>query len=156
MPRVGEQTSRRWGACSNFLLRFPSNLITEPNGVCELMDRSATVFVEEVSIFFSTFSVIVLMLGRCVQAKIDADTLLHRFCHTLQKKWNTKSKNNCVKRCLVTTLCHLADRCNRLVEVWPWPPLSSSFKEEVTTITVRELSDNTSLIRILNGISFWT
>jgi hypothetical protein len=34
----------------------------------------------------------------------------------------------------------VAGWCNRLAEVWPWPPLSSSFTEAVTTITVRELS----------------
>jgi hypothetical protein len=38
-------------------------------------------------------------------------------------------------------LCHVADWCNRLSEVWPWPPLSSSFTEAVTTIIVRDLSD---------------
>jgi hypothetical protein len=37
--------------------------------------------------------------------------------------------------------CHVADWCNRLAKVWPWPPLSSSFTKAVTTITVRELSD---------------
>jgi hypothetical protein len=38
-----------------------------------------------------------------------------------------------------TAWCHVADWCNRLAEVWPWPPLSSSFTEAVTTITVWEL-----------------
>jgi hypothetical protein len=37
---------------------------------------------------------------------------------------------------------HMADWCNRLVEVWPWPPLSS-FTEAVTTVMVWELSDST-------------
>jgi hypothetical protein len=40
---------------------------------------------------------------------------------------------------MFTAWCHMANWCNRLVEVWPWPPLSSSFTEAVTTITVREL-----------------
>jgi hypothetical protein len=37
---------------------------------------------------------------------------------------------------MFTARCHVADWCSRLVEVWPWPPLSSSFTEAVTTITV--------------------
>jgi hypothetical protein len=36
--------------CCYYLL---ANLITDPNGICELMDSSATVFVEEFSNFFS-------------------------------------------------------------------------------------------------------
>jgi hypothetical protein len=47
------------GYCSDFL----ANSITDPNGVCELMDCSATVFVDEFS-NFSTFSVALLVLGR--------------------------------------------------------------------------------------------
>jgi hypothetical protein len=43
-----------------------------------------------------------------------------------------------------TAWCHVADWCNRLAEVWTWPPLSSSFTEAVTTITVWELYDTTS------------
>jgi hypothetical protein len=38
----------------------------------------------------------------------------------------------------------VAKWCNRLSEVWPWPLLSSSFTEAITTITVRKLSDTTS------------
>jgi hypothetical protein len=38
----------------------------------------------------------------------------------------------------------VGQNCIRLAEVWPWPPLSSSFTEAVTTITVQELSDITS------------
>jgi hypothetical protein len=37
------------GACSNFLLDLLANSITDPNGVSELMDCSATVFVDEFS-----------------------------------------------------------------------------------------------------------
>jgi hypothetical protein len=40
---------------------------------------------------------------------------------------------------LFTARCHAADWCNRLAEVWPWPPLWS-FTEAVTTIVVREIS----------------
>jgi hypothetical protein len=42
-----------------------------------------------------------------------------------------------------TARCHMADLCNRLVEVWPWPPFSSSFTKSVTTIAIQELSDST-------------
>jgi hypothetical protein len=49
------------------------------------------------------------------------------------------------KQRVFTVKCHVADWCNGLLEVWPWPPLSSSFTEAVTTVTVRELSDTTSL-----------
>jgi hypothetical protein len=45
-----------------------------------------------------------------------------------------------LKQCVFTVWCHVADWCNRLAEVWPWPPLSSSFTEAVTTITTQELS----------------
>jgi hypothetical protein len=36
---------------------------------------------------------------------------------------------------MFTARCHIVDWCNRLGELWSWPPLSSSFTEEVTTIT---------------------
>jgi hypothetical protein len=38
----------------------------------------------------------------------------------------------------------MADWCNRLSEVWRWPPLSSTFTETVTTITIWEFADTTS------------
>jgi hypothetical protein len=44
------------------------------------------------------------------------------------------------KQCLFTARCHVAEGCNRLAEVWLWPPLSSYFTEAVTTITVQEFS----------------
>jgi hypothetical protein len=43
-------------ACSDFLLRLLANSITEPNDVCELMDCSVTVFMDEFSNFFFIFS----------------------------------------------------------------------------------------------------
>jgi hypothetical protein len=43
------------------------------------------------------------------------------------------------KQCVFTARWHY--RCNRLAEVWPWPPRSSSFTEAITIITARELSD---------------
>jgi hypothetical protein len=47
------------------------------------------------------------------------------------------------KQCKFTAWCHVADWCNRLAEVWPWPPLSSCFTKTVTITTVQELSDST-------------
>jgi hypothetical protein len=41
------------------------------------------------------------------------------------------------KQCVFTARYHVTDWCNRLAEMWPWPPLSSSFTEAFTTITVR-------------------
>jgi hypothetical protein len=41
--------------------------------------------------------------------------------------------------------CHVADWCNRLAEVWPWPPLSSSFTEALTTITLGNFPSNMQL-----------
>jgi hypothetical protein len=43
------------GPCSNFLLRSPGKLITDANGVFELMDCSATIFVDEFSNIFNIF-----------------------------------------------------------------------------------------------------
>jgi hypothetical protein len=43
------------GACSNFLLRSPANSITEPSGVCKLMDCSVTDFMDEFSNIFNIF-----------------------------------------------------------------------------------------------------
>jgi hypothetical protein len=40
----------------------------------------------------------------------------------------------------------MADWCNRLAEVWPWPPFSSSFTAAVTRVIVRELSDTASYL----------
>jgi hypothetical protein len=42
-------------ACSDFLYDLLANSLTDPNGVCELMDCSATVFVDEFSNFFNIF-----------------------------------------------------------------------------------------------------
>jgi hypothetical protein len=36
------------------------------------------------------------------------------------------------KQCMFTARCHVGDWCNRLSEVWPWVPLSSSFTKVVT------------------------
>jgi hypothetical protein len=55
LSRVMEQTSWKCGACSNFLLRSPDNSITDPSGVCKLMDCSAMVFVDDFSKFFNIF-----------------------------------------------------------------------------------------------------
>jgi hypothetical protein len=43
------------GKCSNFLLRSPGKPITDPNSVCELMDCSAMVFVDECLNVFNIF-----------------------------------------------------------------------------------------------------
>jgi hypothetical protein len=37
---------------------------------------------------------------------------------------------------LFTARCHVSDWCNRLSEMWPWRPLSSSFTEAFTTVRV--------------------
>jgi hypothetical protein len=47
--------------------------IIDPNVVCELMDCSATVFVDELSIS-STFPVGLLVLGRPERSSFSADT----------------------------------------------------------------------------------
>jgi hypothetical protein len=47
LSRAGEQTLRQCGACSNFLLRIPGKLITDPNSACELMDCLVAVIVDE-------------------------------------------------------------------------------------------------------------
>jgi hypothetical protein len=41
-----------------------------------------------------------------------------------------------VQKRVLTVWWHMADWCNGLAEVWPWPPLSSSFTKALTTITV--------------------
>jgi hypothetical protein len=59
----------------------------------------------------------------------------------------TEKTKNEVEKALVQKLCvHRVVSHARLMpaEVWPWPPLSSSYTSVVTTITVRELSDRTS------------
>jgi hypothetical protein len=57
--RVGRHVvmmKEQCGACSNFLLTITlANSITDPNGVCELMDCSAAVFVDEFLKFFNIF-----------------------------------------------------------------------------------------------------
>jgi hypothetical protein len=42
-------------ACSNVLLKFPANSITDPSGVCKLMDCLAIVIVDEFLNFFNIF-----------------------------------------------------------------------------------------------------
>jgi hypothetical protein len=65
-------------------------------------------------------------------------TLLEFAIHHRQHKAQSR------KSTLIRTVrCHVADWCNRLAEVWAWPPLSSSFTEAVTAITVWEISDTT-------------
>jgi hypothetical protein len=73
----------------------------------------------------------------------------------LKPKQNMKSKKALMyKQCVSTARCHMVDWCNRLVEEWPWSPLSSSFTKAITTVTVRELSDTTSYYMILHEPSF--
>jgi hypothetical protein len=48
---------------------------------------------------------------------------------------------------MFTAWCHVVDCCNRLAEVRPWPPLSSSFTKAFTPITVEELPDTTSYLQ---------
>jgi hypothetical protein len=56
-----------------------ANSITDPNGVCELMDCSAIVFVDEFSIF-STFSVILLGPSRPGYSSSSTDIQLALKC----------------------------------------------------------------------------
>jgi hypothetical protein len=66
------------------------------------------------------------------------------FCHPSQTKTKREVEKALVlKQCVLTAWCHMADWCNRLAEVWPWPPISSSFTEAVTVTTVRKLPDST-------------
>jgi hypothetical protein len=57
--------------------------LIDPNGVCEFMDCSATVFAYEFSIL-STFSVALMMLGRPERSSSSTDTrpALKRECHS--------------------------------------------------------------------------
>jgi hypothetical protein len=85
-----------------------------------------------------------------LHAKFDADTLLDFAIHHGNKEQEVQ-KALVKKQCLFTARCHVADRCNRLAEVWPWPPLLSSFTEAVATITVREHSDTTCVICVFSS-----
>jgi hypothetical protein len=60
-----------------------ANSVIDPNDVCELTDSSATVFVDEFSIF-STFSVVLLVLGRpkCLLSSTDTRPALKHECHS--------------------------------------------------------------------------
>jgi hypothetical protein len=62
--------------------------MTDPNGVCELMDRSATVFVAEFS-NFSTFSVVLPVHGHPECSSFSTDTLpaLKCECHSKTAFW---------------------------------------------------------------------
>jgi hypothetical protein len=64
--------------CSDLL----ANSITDRNGVCEHMDCSTPVFVDEFS-KFSTFSAVLLVLGRPERSSSSTDTrpALKRECH---------------------------------------------------------------------------
>jgi hypothetical protein len=77
-----------------------------------------------------------------LHTKLDADTLLNFAMHRKQNE--TQSQKSTRVKCMFTTWCHVTDWCNRLSEVWPWSPLSSSLTEAVTTIIAWELSDTTS------------
>jgi hypothetical protein len=57
------------------------------------------------------------------------------------KTKHKKSKKHSCKNNVFTAQFHVADWYNRLLEMWTWSPLSSSFTDAVTTITVREFSD---------------
>jgi hypothetical protein len=60
-----------------------ANSITDTNRVCNLMDCSATVFVDEFSNFFSSFSVVLLVLGRPERSSsTDTRPALKRECHS--------------------------------------------------------------------------
>jgi hypothetical protein len=63
--------------------------------------------------------------------------------HPRQNETLSRKSTRIKKQCVFTAQCHMADWCNRLAEVWPWPPISSSFTEAGTRVTVRELSDTT-------------
>jgi hypothetical protein len=65
-----------------FLQELLANSITDCNGVCELLDSLATVFMDEFS-NFSTFSVILLMLGHPGRSSSSTDTrlALKHECH---------------------------------------------------------------------------
>jgi hypothetical protein len=63
---------------------------------------------------------------------------------SIATKRNTKPKMHSCKNNACSQHDVTWQWCNRLAEVWPWPPLSSYFMEAVTTITVRELSDSPS------------
>jgi hypothetical protein len=65
-----------------------ANSITDPNGVCELRDCSATVFLDECRIF-STFSVVLLMLGHPEGSSSSTYTrsALKRECHSKTAAW---------------------------------------------------------------------
>jgi hypothetical protein len=55
--RVGGCTvmMEQCGACSNFLLSLLANSVSDPNGVCEVMDCLTMVFVDEFLNFSNIF-----------------------------------------------------------------------------------------------------
>jgi hypothetical protein len=66
-------------------VKILANSTRDPNGVCKLMDCSTTVFVDEFSNFFSTFSVVMLALGRSECSSSSTDTLLALKLNAIQK-----------------------------------------------------------------------
>jgi hypothetical protein len=66
-----------------FSVKIWKTALTDRSGVCEFKDCSATVFVDEFS-NFSTFSVILLILGRPEHSSSSTDTrlALKRECHS--------------------------------------------------------------------------
>jgi hypothetical protein len=59
--------------------------MTDPNGVCELMDCSANVFVHKFSMLFSKFSAVLLMFGHPKRSSSSTDTRpdLKSECHSI-------------------------------------------------------------------------
>jgi hypothetical protein len=74
-------------------------------------------------------------------------SILPSITHKMKHEVETRT---CVKQCMLTARCHVPHWCNRLSEVWPWPPLSSSFTEAVTTVTAKEISDTTLYTSIVH------
>jgi hypothetical protein len=66
-----------------------ANSLTDPNGVCKLMDCLTTLFVDEFPNFFSTFSVVLLVLGRPDRSSSSTDTqpALKRDYHSKTTVW---------------------------------------------------------------------
>jgi hypothetical protein len=71
------------------------------------------------------YSETTVQLGECSQKapKLGTDILLNFAIHCRQNKtWAEKALVQ--KQCMFIAQFHLAYWCNRLEEVWPWPPLS--------------------------------
>jgi hypothetical protein len=75
----------------------------------------------------------------CMKNVLAAQNFMQTSCSSLPSIADKAKQQSCQ----FTAICQVADWRSRLVEVWPWPPFSSSLTELVAALTVWELSDTT-------------